>query len=155
MFKEEEFDLSQLFNDSLSLTLCSNSQTRAIYTKENMDPIEKICNLNPYTVLGETTFKKQNKIPEDVEGTPIQEFFREAHVFITGGTGFIGKILTEKLVRSVPHLGQIYMLIRGKRGMNAQQRFEQLLENPVSKDLTAITVNTHTIENIEKNVENL
>ena len=33
--------------------------------------------------------------------TAVQSFYRDRTVFITGGTGFIGKIIIEKLLRWV------------------------------------------------------
>lgn len=69
---------------------------------------------------------------EDALGTPIQEFFRGTNVFITGGTGFMGKVLTEKILRSCPHVAQIYLLVRPKKDKDAQQRLDDMLEDSVS-----------------------
>ena len=54
------------------------------------------------------------------------------NVFITGGMGFIGKCFIEKMLRSVPRSGKIFLLIRGKKNMTAQERLEKMLEEPVS-----------------------
>lgn len=65
-------------------------------------------------------------------GSPIQEFYRERSIFITGGTGFIGKVLCEKLLRSCPDIGNIYLLMRKRGEKSAQQRLqEELLKSPV------------------------
>ncbi len=37
------------------------------------------------------------------------------NVFITGTSGFVGKVVLEKLLRDVPDVGQIYLLLRGNR----------------------------------------
>lgn len=58
----------------------------------------------------------------------IQEFFKGRNVFITGGTGFMGKVLIEKLVRSCPDIGKIYMLVRHKKGKNTEERIKDLLD---------------------------
>jgi FlaA1/EpsC-like NDP-sugar epimerase len=35
-------------------------------------------------------------------------------IFITGATGFVGKVLVEKLLRSCPDIAKIYILVRGE-----------------------------------------
>ena len=50
---------------------------------------------------------------------------RGKRVLITGTTGFLGKVVLEKLIRSVPDIGGIYLLIRGnKRHPDARSRFD-------------------------------
>jgi len=47
-------------------------------------------------------------------------------ILITGSTGFVGKVLVEKILRSCPEVGKIYLLIRG----DAQQRIQtELLQS--------------------------
>ncbi|XP_022167369.1 fatty acyl-CoA reductase wat-like isoform X2 [Myzus persicae] len=57
--------------------------------------------------------------------TGIVESFRNGTVFITGGTGFLGKILTEKLLRSCS-VGSIALLVRNKKGLSASQRVTKI-----------------------------
>uniref|UniRef100_A0A336M1N3 Fatty acyl-CoA reductase n=1 Tax=Culicoides sonorensis TaxID=179676 RepID=A0A336M1N3_CULSO len=61
----------------------------------------------------------------------IPEFFKGRDIFITGGTGFMGKVLIEKLVRSCPDINRIFVLMRGKRGKNVQERLEELKNLPL------------------------
>lgn len=60
-------------------------------------------------------------------GTPasgVVEQLRGKHVLITGTTGFLGKVVLEKLIRTVPDIGGIHLLIRGnKRYPDARDRF--------------------------------
>ncbi|MQA18201.1 fatty acyl-CoA reductase [Rugamonas rivuli] len=49
-------------------------------------------------------------------------------VLITGSTGFLAKVVLEKLIRSVPDIGRIVLVIRGGRGKtngDARTRFER------------------------------
>jgi FlaA1/EpsC-like NDP-sugar epimerase len=71
------------------------------------------------------------QLPGD-RGTTIQEFYRGANILITGGTGFMGKVLVEKLLRSCPHLSNIYLLVRSKKGKDVEVRIKELFEDPVS-----------------------
>ncbi|PSN51360.1 hypothetical protein C0J52_07924 [Blattella germanica] len=63
-------------------------------------------------------------------GTAIQEFYRGTNVLITGGTGFMGKALTEKLLRSCD-VNIIYLLIRSKKGKDVDTRLEELFNDPL------------------------
>uniref|UniRef100_A0A0A9VYR3 Fatty acyl-CoA reductase n=2 Tax=Lygus hesperus TaxID=30085 RepID=A0A0A9VYR3_LYGHE len=58
----------------------------------------------------------------------IPEFFRGRSIFITGGSGFMGKVLIEKLLRSCPELDYIYVLMRPKRGQQVAGRYTDLLD---------------------------
>lgn len=46
------------------------------------------------------------------------------HILITGTTGFVGKVMLEKIMRTVPDIGGVYLVIRGnKKHANAGSRF--------------------------------
>lgn len=54
----------------------------------------------------------------------VLEQLRGKHVLITGTTGFLGKVVLEKLIRAVPDIAGVYLLIRGnKRHPEARTRF--------------------------------
>ncbi|KAJ8916622.1 hypothetical protein NQ315_000267 [Exocentrus adspersus] len=61
----------------------------------------------------------------------IADFYTDKTIFITGGTGFVGKVLLEKLLRACPGISRIYLLIRPKRDQQAQERLQQLLCSPL------------------------
>lgn len=77
--------------------------------------------------------------------TSVGDFYAGKTVFITGGTGFMGKVLLEKLLRSCHGVSRIYLLIRPKRGQNAHERLQQLLCSPVSPALNITSSTLHTI----------
>ncbi|XP_021926220.1 putative fatty acyl-CoA reductase CG5065 [Zootermopsis nevadensis] len=64
--------------------------------------------------------------PSDIPG-----FFKGRCIFITGGTGFMGKVLVEKLLRSCPEIATIYLLMRPKRGNDVRTRHEELIRSQI------------------------
>ncbi|XP_017780623.1 PREDICTED: putative fatty acyl-CoA reductase CG5065 [Nicrophorus vespilloides] len=58
----------------------------------------------------------------------IPEFYRGKSVFVTGATGFIGKVLIEKLLRSCPDIGYIYILLRPKRNATLEDRMKKITD---------------------------
>lgn len=89
--------------------------------------------LDPLELLGERSFNEPREVDESEIGSPVQEFFRDAVVFMTGGTGFMGKVLLDKLLRSCPHIKHIYLLIRSKKGKNVEERLQDIFEDRVIK----------------------
>ncbi|XP_014251246.1 putative fatty acyl-CoA reductase CG5065 [Cimex lectularius] len=57
---------------------------------------------------------------------PIPQFYAGRSVLVTGATGFMGKVLVEKLLRSCPQIGNVYIVIRSKRGQSAQERWDTI-----------------------------
>ncbi|VVC88105.1 unnamed protein product [Leptidea sinapis] len=52
-------------------------------------------------------------------------------VFITGGTGFLGKVLLEKLLYACPDIDRIFLLLRNKKNLSAAERLKNMLELPL------------------------
>lgn len=61
----------------------------------------------------------------DLGISEVTEWYRNKTIFITGGTGFMGKVLVEKLLRSCP-VRRIYLLMRPKRGVDVDQRLDDM-----------------------------
>eukprot|EP00026_Physarum_polycephalum_P000213 Phypoly_transcript_00213.p1 GENE.Phypoly_transcript_00213~~Phypoly_transcript_00213.p1 ORF type:complete len:1213 (+),score=186.63 Phypoly_transcript_00213:2250-5888(+) len=53
----------------------------------------------------------------------VKQFYEGKSVLITGATGFIGKVVLEKLLRDVPNIGTIYIIVR-RSDSTPKQRFE-------------------------------
>lgn len=62
----------------------------------------------------------------------ITDFYNERDVFITGATGFLGKVLIEKLLRSCSNVGRIFVLLREKRSKSIAERLEEIKKLAVS-----------------------
>ncbi|XP_037823658.1 putative fatty acyl-CoA reductase CG5065 isoform X2 [Lucilia sericata] len=65
----------------------------------------------------------------------ITEFFRNREIFITGGTGYLGKSLIEKLLRECPDISKMYLLIRPKRNKTPLERLKEFSEDLVFEHL--------------------
>lgn len=51
-------------------------------------------------VISALDFTGDNMVDEDIpENTPMRNFYRNKTIFLTGGTGFLGQIYIEKLLR--------------------------------------------------------
>ncbi|CAF0826788.1 unnamed protein product [Adineta steineri] len=75
------------------------------------------------------------------EASAIIEYFKRKSIFITGATGFIGKQLVEKLVRSCPDIEHIYLLVRPKRGHAVNDRVKELVAGPLFNTVREINPN--------------
>lgn len=62
----------------------------------------------------------------------ISEFYKGKNLFITGGTGFLGICLIEKILRTIPDVGKVYLLMRPKKNKEISERLEELSKNLVS-----------------------
>ena len=65
----------------------------------------------------EQLFKDRNRVAEG---------YKDKSVFISGGTGFVGKVLVEKILRTCPDVKNIYLLIRSKKGKHPQDRLKDV-----------------------------
>ncbi|CAC5417207.1 FAR [Mytilus coruscus] len=65
----------------------------------------------------------------------IPEFYRGKGIFITGATGFMGKVLVEKILRSCPEVKTLYLLVRPKKGKEPVQRIEEIVSSKLFNTL--------------------
>ena len=66
----------------------------------------------------------------------LREAYRGKNVLLTGGTGFLGMALVEKILRSLPELGRLYLVIRPSRDKSAADRFvKDVLQSAAFKKL--------------------
>ncbi|XP_031330448.1 fatty acyl-CoA reductase wat-like [Photinus pyralis] len=69
------------------------------------------------------------------EKSKIAQYFSGGHVFVTGATGFLGKLITEKLLRSCGDLEKLYLLIREKKGKKVADRGAEIFDNVIFEQL--------------------
>ncbi|XP_069683847.1 putative fatty acyl-CoA reductase CG5065 isoform X2 [Periplaneta americana] len=67
--------------------------------------------------------------------TVITDWYRDQTILVTGGTGFMGKVLLEKLLRSCPGVRRIYVLARAKRGTAPSARIEAMAKLPLFENV--------------------
>ncbi|CAL1688896.1 unnamed protein product [Lasius platythorax] len=67
----------------------------------------------------------------EIHKTPIQKFYAGKSILITGSTGFLGKMLVEKLLRSCYDISTMYLLIRTKKDKCPENRLDDIFENPL------------------------
>lgn len=85
--------------------------------------------LSPYgggstTTTTTTLLDMHDDNDEEVGGIGIVNFLRGKDFFITGATGFLAKVLIEKILRTAPDVGKIYVMIKSKNKEAAMQRLK-------------------------------
>ncbi|XP_075167341.1 putative fatty acyl-CoA reductase CG5065 [Haematobia irritans] len=63
--------------------------------------------------------------------SPIQQFYKDKTIFITGATGFMGKVLVEKLLYSCSDLKEIIIICRAKKSKSPESRLEDIWKLPI------------------------
>jgi long-chain acyl-CoA synthetase len=68
----------------------------------------------------------------------VREALAGKHLFLTGTTGFLGKVYLVMLLDRVPDIGRVTLLVRGGPGESARARFERLVDtSPAFRPLRA------------------
>lgn len=86
----------------------------------------------------------------------VRAFYANKDVFITGGTGFLGKVLIEKMLRSCPDIHRIFVLIRPKKGQSPADRLEAFTKDQVFDRLRKETPDAfHRMECVSGDVRDI
>lgn len=68
----------------------------------------------------------------------VESAYEAQSVLISGATGFIGKVLVEKLLRDCSKVKNIYILLRSKKGDGLQKRFESFKNSIIFNKIRSI-----------------
>ncbi|XP_013200503.2 putative fatty acyl-CoA reductase CG5065 [Amyelois transitella] len=74
---------------------------------------------------------------ESVSAPVIPQFYAGRSIFITGATGFMGKVLIERILATCPDVDRLYLLVRHKKEVTPERRLQQLIESPVFDPIRA------------------
>jgi fatty acyl-CoA reductase len=87
------------------------------------------------TTAAATTMNGHLQEANDLSKLPnrVADMLAGRAILITGGTGFMGKVLIEKILRTCSDVDTIYVLIRAKKGKEPRHRIEELFASPVSE----------------------
>ncbi|KAJ3691708.1 hypothetical protein LUZ61_020872 [Rhynchospora tenuis] len=75
-----------------------------------------------------------------MEGSNIAGYFKGKSVLITGSTGFLGKVLVEKILRVEPEVKKIFLLVRAQDTESAKQRVQSEV---IGKELFKVLKEKH------------
>jgi fatty acyl-CoA reductase len=59
----------------------------------------------------------------------IQKFYENKTILLTGTTGFVGKVVLEKLLRTCPNFKRIYLMVRSKKSQSIIERMKEGIFN--------------------------
>lgn len=117
-----------------SLDLTSNRKNRRFCVLEMSVFEENFLNYKPPV------------LPDEFSHLPdrVAESFVGKTIFITGGSGFLGKVLIEKILRKCPNVERIYLLLRPKKGSSPKQRVDTIFSSVVSSTIYDFSVTNNS-----------
>ncbi|CAH0581580.1 unnamed protein product [Chrysodeixis includens] len=91
-----------------------------------------------------TRNKEESKCVQPVRSqVSIADFYAGKSVFITGVTGFVGKVCVEKLLYSCKDIDKVFVLVRDKKDESVSKRIDKIIDSPVFVHVSTAYCNTH------------
>ncbi|KAG9449622.1 hypothetical protein H6P81_009587 [Aristolochia fimbriata] len=92
---------------------------------DNPEELIGVRDSKPYNVGTATTLMEDS----NEGGIGILPFLKGKRILITGATGFLGKVLIEKILRTAPDVGEIFVLIKAQSRNAAMNRVKKEIIN--------------------------
>ncbi|XP_013143172.1 PREDICTED: fatty acyl-CoA reductase 1-like isoform X2 [Papilio polytes] len=88
--------------------------------------------MDPIVALEQNAIDRQKPMIDSLAhgDSDVQAFYRQKTIFVTGGTGFLGKLLIEKLFRTCD-LKRVYLLIRSKMNCSPVERLSDITNDSI------------------------
>lgn len=78
----------------------------------------------------------------------IKDFYRNKSIFLTGCTGFVGKVVLEKFISALSDFKKIYVLVRAKKGLSPKERIlKEIFSSPAFDNVRTRPDFEHIINN--------
>lgn len=95
----------------------------------------------------------------------IKSFYKNKNVFVTGATGYLGKVLIEKLLRDCADMGKMYIMLRASSESDAITKFDKFKksaifdiikrENPSAMEKIHLIVGDMSAKNLQLSDEDI
>ncbi|XP_010427505.1 PREDICTED: fatty acyl-CoA reductase 6, chloroplastic-like [Camelina sativa] len=89
---------------------------------------------------GMSLVRPEEETDPNSDGIGIVRFLKGKSYLVTGATGFLAKVLIEKMLRESPEIGKIFLLMRSKDQESANKR---LYDEIISSDLFKLLKQMH------------
>uniref|UniRef100_A0A8D8RG23 Fatty acyl-CoA reductase n=1 Tax=Cacopsylla melanoneura TaxID=428564 RepID=A0A8D8RG23_9HEMI len=70
----------------------------------------------------------------------LEDFYRGGHIFITGATGFLGKLLLYTLLSKFSEIDTLYILVRERGGLSIEKRIDSCIFESMVSQQTVVHV---------------
>lgn len=59
----------------------------------------------------------------------LKKFYKGKNIMLTGCTGFVGKVILNKILMSLSDFNKIYLMVREKKNLNVEQRMKKIFDS--------------------------
>lgn len=127
---------TQVSSSSLAQTQAINSNSNDVDLKDNTKKYQELKKIKENLIFQQTTNNCNIETKQNNEqtlsslcssGERLIDFYSNKTLFVTGITGFIGKVFLFRLIASLSSFNRVFLLMRGKANKSAKQRLSQIL----------------------------